>query len=149
MSRLKGQAGFTLTELVISLAVIGIMAAAFTATKSMIVSAQVGNALQSIDTVVNGANQYLMTSGTNSYSGISISQLSTLKLVPAGMTGATVNPWGGSYAVSAINSNQDFQVVLTAVPSAVSTRLISALTNVATVTYDGTTTTLTAKYDKG
>jgi hypothetical protein len=125
------------------------MAAAFTATKSMIVSAQVGNALQSMDTLANGSNQYLMTSGTNSYSGISVSQLTTLKLVPSGMSGATVNPWGGSYAVSAINSNQDFQIVMTAVPTAVSTRLISALGNVATVTYDATTSTLTAKYDKG
>ena len=149
MSNLKGQVGFTLIELVIALAVIGIMVAAFTATKSMIDSSRVGNALQSIETLVDGAHQYLTTSGTNSYNGVSMSQLSALKLIPAGMTGATANPWGGSYAVSGINSDQDFQVALTSVPSAAGTRLISTLTNKATVTYDDATSTLTAKYDKG
>ena len=104
--------------------------------------------MQGIETIASGANQYLQTSGTNNYSGISLPVLSTQKLVPSGMTSATANPWGGSYAVSAINSNADFQVVLTSVPAEASTRITSGLGNNTTVTYDSTTSTLTVKYDK-
>ncbi|NIQ38454.1 MAG: prepilin-type N-terminal cleavage/methylation domain-containing protein [Proteobacteria bacterium] len=145
----SNQRGFSLTELVISLAVIGVMAAAFTATRSMISSAKVANALQGIETVANGANQYLMTSATNNYSGIGMSVLGTQRLVPTGMTASSANPWGGGYSVSAINSNEDFQVMLTNVPSTISTRLINALSNVATVTYDSASSTVTVRYDKG
>ncbi|NIO08922.1 MAG: prepilin-type N-terminal cleavage/methylation domain-containing protein, partial [Deltaproteobacteria bacterium] len=60
----RNQSGFTLTELVVALAIIGVMATAFTVTRAMITTSQVGNAVQGVETLAHGANQYLMTSGT-------------------------------------------------------------------------------------
>jgi len=50
-AELKSQRGFTLTELVIALAVVGIMAGAFTVTRSVVESAKVSSAVQAVETI--------------------------------------------------------------------------------------------------
>ncbi len=147
--RMRDQRGFTLTELVIALAIIGIMATAFTVTKAMITTSQVGNAVQGVETIAHGANQYLMTSGKANYNGLSMTQLANLQLVPSGITAPNANPWGGSYQVDPIDTDTNFEVTLTNVPSSAGQRMITTLGSNTTTGYDATTKIFTAKYNKG
>lgn len=89
------QRGFTLTELVISLAMIGVLASAFVATRAVILSSQISNAVGGVGTLRDAANQYLMTQVNRRYSGISMAVLDSQNLVSSTMINTDANPWGG------------------------------------------------------
>lgn len=146
--RLRDQRGFTLTELVISLAVIGVLASAFIATRAIILSSQISNAVAVVGTLRDAANQYLMTQVNRRYSGISMTVLDSQRLVPSTMINTDANPWGGSYAISEINGGNDFRVVLTSVPDAAGPRINSSLTNHAPGSYDAGTKVLTLDFTR-
>ncbi len=113
LPRLKSQDGFTLAELVIALAVVGIMAGAFTATRSVVESARVSSAVQAVETIAGGAVQYAMSRPDGRYSGLSWSSITSQGLVPPDLMYPRRNsPWGGYYNVWADCGSSCFTVQL-------------------------------------
>ncbi len=128
-AELKNQDGFTLTELVIALAVVGIMAGAFTVTRSVVESAKVSSAVQAVETIAAGAVQYAMSRPNGDYSGISWQSITDPGLVPPGMMYPNwSHPWSGYYDVWADCNNASCFTVQLAyyVPNAAADRIISA-----------------------
>ncbi|NIO08924.1 MAG: prepilin-type N-terminal cleavage/methylation domain-containing protein [Deltaproteobacteria bacterium] len=111
--RLKSQDGFTLAELVIALAVVGIMAGVFTATRSVVESAKVSSAVQAVETIASGAVQFTMFRPDGRYGGLSWSSITSQGLVPPDlMYPQWNNPWGGYYNVWADCGDSCFTVQL-------------------------------------
>lgn len=98
-SSLRDQSGFSLTELVVALAVVGVMAGAFTITRAAIESARVTRALDEMEIIAAGAQQYAAQNG-GSFNGIYGGSITSLGLVPNSlMYPSWSNPWGGYYDV--------------------------------------------------
>ncbi len=108
MLRLKNERGFTLTELVISLAVIGVMVGAFTITRLAIESARLGRAINEMEIIATGAGQYAAQNG-GSFAGLYWDTITNLGLVPASMMYPNHStPWGRYYHVWADCNNNCF-----------------------------------------
>lgn len=144
---LGSKGGFTLVEIALAIAAVGILVSAFLSTRAIIRSSQVSNAVQSVISLRDAANQYLATSVQKNYTGISMTVLASQALVPSTMTGATANPWSGTYAIGPINSGVDFQVILSNVPDLdAANKVTNSLVNYASGTYDSVGKTLTLNF---
>lgn len=136
MFSMKDQRGFTLTELVVALAVVGVMAGAFTITRTAIESARVGRAMDEMEIIATGAAQYAAQNG-GSFSGLSYTSIASLGLVPGGfMYPNWNNPWGGYYNVWANCVSSTCFTVQAAynVPCSSANQLANALSRKGTVT---------------
>lgn len=95
----RDQGGFTLTELVVALAVVGVMAGAFAVTRAAIESARVSRAIDEMEIIAAGAQQYAAQNG-GSFNGISWGNITNLGLVPSDlMYPSWSTPWSGYYSV--------------------------------------------------
>lgn len=129
-SRLRDERGFTLTELVVALAVVGVMAGAFTVTRAAIDSAKVSSALEAVETIAAGAVQYAMSRPNGDYGGLSWQSIANQGLVPSGMMYPSWNtPWSGYYDVWADCASASCFTIQLAyyVPNATADRIIQAM----------------------
>ncbi|HAH20144.1 MAG TPA: hypothetical protein DCL49_04475 [Candidatus Omnitrophica bacterium] len=140
----KGIGGFTLIEIVITIAIIAILLSAIGVGSGVMGNAKVNSAAQSVKQLHTAAQSYI-AAGNMTFTGISAAGLVTSKFLPDGFSATASNPWGGDYTV-AVNASDSSKVdiALTSVPADAGTRLSALFKNSASATtYVGTTWTAT------
>lgn len=136
----KGKGGFTLIEIVITIAIIAVLISAVSVGTGIMGAAKMNTAAQSVKQLRVAAQSYI-AAGNLTFTGISIAGLITSKFLPDGFVAAASNPWAGDYTV-AVNSGDSSKVdiTLTSVPADSATRLSALFKNSASTTsYTGTT----------
>ncbi|MHB8231508.1 MAG: type II secretion system protein [bacterium] len=118
--------GFTLLEILVAMAIVGILAAAYiTVFRPLFGQSKVTAAVGSIDNLKTNAITYA-NQNSGSFSSISIANMVTAGLLgdnwnnvcpPASGEIAHCNPWNGAYEINAVNSDV-FNVELINIPEA-------------------------------
>lgn len=149
MNKHNNKKGFSLVELAIGLAVITILILAISASAGIRDSARVQAAANSIETLRSAVENYIVTTGSMDYSGLSVSALQTNNLLPKNFSATNSNPWGGSFSVVPNTTDSThFDVALGGVNQGAATKLIAYFQNQAssTPTYDAKSSTWTATF---
>lgn len=140
----KSKKGFTLIEIVITIAIIAVLISAIGVGAGVMGNAKINTAAQSVKQLHTAAASYI-AAGNMTYTGISVAGLITSKFLPDGFSGTASNPWAGDYTV-AVNASDSSKVdvSLTSVPADAATRLSALFKNSASATsYTGTIWTAT------
>jgi len=134
--------GFTLIELALVIAVIGILIAALTSGSGIRNAAKVQSAAESVRTLRIAAENYI-AAGKLTFTGISVDVLRTEGYLPSNFATSGTNPWGGDYSVDANSlDSSKVDISLTSVPSSAGSKLNTLFANSADSTsYEETTST--------
>lgn len=92
------QGGFTLIELVIVLAAIGVLVMVINMGVGTINTGRLSTAERDIRTLYSAATAWAAQQANPTYGGVSISALKTAGILPTNVSGN--NPWGNAYTVS-------------------------------------------------
>ena len=118
----RSQRGFTLTELGIVIGVIAVMMTVVFVGRGMLTSARIGNCVQLVRTIRDGARSYAMrTTGGVAYTGISIVALQNQQILPA-VPITDLNPFNLGVSVAPLNAPLNDRILIeVCVPSAEAT----------------------------
>ena len=140
--RSERQKGFTLFEIAVALAIVGIMAAAFTATASTIRTSQLTAIVRQVNSIREASDKYIEATGAINYTSLNTAGITTLinaGYLPSSISSSS-NPLGVTYASAAGSTNTQLVITISNLPDWARTSVANRLGNYgsASVLGDGT-----------
>lgn len=134
MKKNNKKSGFSLMELIIVIVIIGILIAAVVGLSGQKETAKVSGAEQVIMQISNATQSWATQQGSESFTLVNLTALTTANILPTGFTTAKANPWAGDITVNVApavvpNSINHYVITLTNVPTQACTALSNKFTN--------------------